>query len=60
MFHHKPIETTDSDLQAINGTSLTEADITGAVADYLLDCQEARQPAQPSIAAILGDILQAH
>lgn len=59
-FNHKPIETTDSDLQAINGTSLTEQDVTGAVADYLLECQESRQAAQPSIMAILGHVLQAH
>ena len=59
-FNQKPIETNETDLQAINGTSLTERDITGAVADYLLACQESRQAAQPSITAILGDVLQAH
>lgn len=59
-FRQKPIEFTDSDLKAINGTAITERDITGAVADYLLECQDqARQPA-PSLPAILGNLVRLH
>jgi hypothetical protein len=59
-FSQKPIEFTDSDLATINGTAITERDITGAVADYLLECQDAKRKPAPSLPAILGNLLTAH
>jgi hypothetical protein len=59
-FRQKPLEFTESDLATINGTAITERDITGAVADYLLDCQDQGTQPQPTLPAILGNLLQVH
>jgi hypothetical protein len=59
-FRQKPLEFNEGDLKAINGTAITERDITGAVADYLLDCQDQGTQPQPTLPAILGNLLQVH
>lgn len=54
------IEATPEALATINGSSFTEGQIVGAVADYLLACQDNRKAPAPTVQAILAEVVALH